>query len=166
MVPTTFDGRLRSGHPSTSITDDDTNPDNDSNAYKPSSEYGECQYSIAKSPAYANVDVITLEKQFGAVHALEAFLPRHFGQVPPDFWTSEPATYSVYKRFRIFIPPTPKVSKMITMDSVRATLPQPARGHKKETPAVFDTVLAWKELPEGVDLHTLGPQGVCFWHLY
>ncbi|KAK0462567.1 uncharacterized protein EV420DRAFT_1639786 [Desarmillaria tabescens] len=47
------------------------------------------------------------------------------------------------------------------MDSVRATLPQPAWGYKKETPAAFDTVLAWKELPEeGVDLHTLGPQGL------
>ncbi len=81
MVPTTFDGRLRSGHPSTSITDNDANPDNDSNASKPSSEYGECQYSIAKSPAYANVDIITLEKQFGAtkfVHALETFLSTAF----------------------------------------------------------------------------------------
>ncbi|KAK0484111.1 hypothetical protein EDD18DRAFT_1430165 [Armillaria luteobubalina] len=114
--------------------------------------------------AYTNVDIPSLETQFGAtkfVYALEAFLWRHFGKVPLDFWTSEPATYSIYKRFRIFIPPTPEVSKSITMDSVRVTLSQPAQGQKKETPAAFNAVLAWKELPEeGVDLHTLGPQGL------
>ncbi|KAK0440879.1 uncharacterized protein EV420DRAFT_1279061 [Desarmillaria tabescens] len=144
--------------------EDEDDDDEESSTSKPSSEYGECQYSIAKSPSYTNVDILSLEKQFGTtkfVYALEAFLRWHFGKVPPDFWTSEPATYSVYKHFHIFIPPTPEVSKSITMDSVRATLPQPARGYKKETPAAFDTVLAWKELPEeGVDLHTLGPQGL------
>ncbi|KAK0493099.1 hypothetical protein EDD18DRAFT_1310710 [Armillaria luteobubalina] len=144
--------------------DDDDDVDDESRTPKLSSKYGECQYSIAKSPAYTNVDIPSLETQFGAtkfVYALEAFLRWHFGKVPLDFWTSEPATYSIYKCFHIFIPPTPEVSKSITMDSVRATLSQPARGHKKETPAAFDAVLAWKELPEeGVDLHTLGPQGL------
>ncbi|KAK0490115.1 hypothetical protein EDD18DRAFT_1311102 [Armillaria luteobubalina] len=159
IIPMTFNGTKPSGHLtsgclSTTVTDDDT-VDDESRTPKLSSKYGECQYSIAKSPAYTNVDIPSLETQFGAtkfVYALEAFLWQHFGKVPLDFWTSEPATYSIYKCFRIFIPPTPEVSKSITMDSVC---------HKKETPAAFDAVLAWKELPEeGVDLHTLGPQGL------
>ncbi|KAK0462568.1 uncharacterized protein EV420DRAFT_1639790 [Desarmillaria tabescens] len=121
IVPTTFDGtesgHLTSGHPS-AITDNNANADEESSTSKPSSEYGECQYSIAKSPSYTNVDILSLKKRFGAtkfVYALEAFLRWHFGKVPPDFWMSEPATYSVYKRFCIFIPPIPEVSKSITM---------------------------------------------------
>ncbi|KAK0445549.1 hypothetical protein EV421DRAFT_1902490 [Armillaria borealis] len=128
-------------------------------------EYGESIYSIPKTPAYTNVSIDDLTAKFGAsdfVYAMEAFLRQH-QLLKPDYWDAEPAKYSVYKRFRIFIPPTPEVSQLTTIDPVRATLAEPARGHKKPKPSHFDTVLARKDLPEDestVNLDLLGPKGL------
>ncbi len=129
-------------------------------------EYGESIYSIPKSLAYTNVSIDDLTTKFGAsdfVRAMEAFLHQH-KLLKPDYWDVEPATYSVYKRLRIFIPPMPEVSQLTTIDPVRATLAEPARGHKKPKLSHFDTVLARKELPEdeSTDLDLLGPKGACF----
>ncbi len=128
-------------------------------------EYGESIYSIPKTPAYTNVSIDDLTAKFRAsdfVHAMEAFLCQH-QLLKPNYWDAEPAKYSVYKRFHIFIPPTPKVSQLTTVDPVQVTLAEPARGLKKSKPSHFDTVLARKDLPEDestVNLDLLGPKGV------
>ncbi|KAK0460240.1 uncharacterized protein EV420DRAFT_1478757 [Desarmillaria tabescens] len=127
-------------------------------------EYGESTCFIPKTLSYTNVSLDDLQTKFGAsefVHAMEAFLHKH-GLFSMDYWDAEPATYSVYKRFCVSIPPVPEVSQLATTDAVRATLPEPARGHKKATPGYFDTVLARKDLPEkGItDLDLLGPKGL------
>ncbi len=79
----------------------------------------------------------------------------------PDFWDARPAKYEVFKRCRIYIPPTPEVSKLVTIDPIRASPTVPACGRNKEVPSQFNTVLAWKELPEvGTHLDLLGSKGV------
>ncbi|KAK0243557.1 hypothetical protein EDD85DRAFT_919323 [Armillaria nabsnona] len=127
-------------------------------------DYGESVYSIPKTAAYANVTIDDLQTKFGAsnfVYAMEAFLRQH-QLLKADYWDAAPATYSIYKRFRVVIPPTPEVSSLPTIDAIRATLPESAHGYKKAKPAHFDTVLARKELPEDrtVDLGLLGPKGL------
>ncbi|PBK70867.1 hypothetical protein ARMSODRAFT_884244 [Armillaria solidipes] len=126
--------------------------------------YGESIYSIPKTPAYTNVTIDDLQTKFGAsdfVYAMEAFLRQH-QLLKADYWDAAPATYSVYKRFRVVIPPTPEVSSSPTIDPIRATLLELAHGYKKAKPAHFDTVLARKDLPEdrSVDLGLLGPKGL------
>ncbi len=143
--------------------DDDTSA-NDVTAAGSALEYGEAVYSIPKTAAYTNVTIDDLQTKFGAsdfVYAMEAFL-RERQLLKDDYWDAAPATYSVYKRFRVTVPPTPEVSAFPTIDPIRATLPEPARGHKKGKPAHFDTVLARKDLPEdkSIDLDLLGPKGV------
>ncbi|SJL14960.1 uncharacterized protein ARMOST_18437 [Armillaria ostoyae] len=157
-------------HPAASVLDDhddDLADSADSPTMNPSGsqfEYGESIYSIPRAPAYTNVSIDDLTTKFGAsdfVRAMEAFLRQH-KLLKPDYWDAEPATYSVYKRLRIFIPPTPEVSQLTTVDPVRATLAEPAHGHKKPKLSHFDTVLARKELPEdeSIDLDLLGPKGL------
>ncbi|KAK0223918.1 hypothetical protein IW262DRAFT_1547637 [Armillaria fumosa] len=121
-------------------------------------------YSIPKGPVYTNVSIDTLTSKFGAsefLYAMEAFL-RNNKLLQADYWDAVPATYSVYKQIHILILPTPEVTQFTILDPVRATLAEPACGHKKAMPSRFDTVLARKSLPEnkGVSLGLLGPKGL------
>ncbi|KAK0485526.1 hypothetical protein EDD18DRAFT_1083189 [Armillaria luteobubalina] len=110
-----------------------------------------------------NIDLDTLDKKYGStefVYALESFLCCH-GMYRPNFWDAWPAKYEVFKQCQIYVPPTPEVSKLVTIDPIRASPMVPAHGCNKEIPAQFDTVLAWKKLPKvGTDLDLLGNKGL------
>ncbi|KAK0209854.1 hypothetical protein IW262DRAFT_1301909 [Armillaria fumosa] len=104
--------------------DNDITPSTDSVVLPSQLEYGESSYYIPKTTSYSNVSINKLQAKFGAskfIYAMEAFLHKHC-LLKADYWDAIPATYSVYKQFCILIPPTPEVSPLSTMDSIRATL--------------------------------------------
>ncbi|PBK83046.1 hypothetical protein ARMGADRAFT_1048524 [Armillaria gallica] len=65
-------------------------------------------YSVSKFPLFRNVDLDTLDKKYSAtkfVYALESFLSK----------------YEVFKQCQIYIPLTPEVLKLVTIDPIRAS---------------------------------------------
>ncbi|KAK0476283.1 hypothetical protein EDD18DRAFT_1385437 [Armillaria luteobubalina] len=143
--------------------DNDESPGSDVVRAADTLQYGESVYSVPKFPSFKNIDLDTLDKKYGStefVYALESFLCHH-GMHRPDFWDAWPAKYEVFKRCQIYVPPTPEVLKLVTIDPIRASPTVPVHGRNKEIPAQFDTVLAWKKLSEvGTDLDLLGNKGL------
>lgn len=129
--------------------------------------YGESTVSVAKFPPLCNVTLTTLIEEYGCLdfpQALGTFLIQHkLIRNLDHFWNNPtPATYNVYKRVRIEIPPLREVTKLVTMDVVRAQVACSKTRTSVAAPAQFDTVLAWKILPKAksVDLNLLGPNDV------
>ncbi|KAJ7481268.1 hypothetical protein B0H11DRAFT_1670191, partial [Mycena galericulata] len=123
------------------------------------------QYTIAKKAPFSRVTVAALENDYGAKDLLshlenflrsESILPHRFHNIS--------ASFSVYKRVVIKIPPVVQVSSNITNDPIRATRATPSRGLKRAVPAHFDTVLARKEksdaAPKRLSLEGLFPARV------
>ncbi|KAK0481057.1 hypothetical protein EDD18DRAFT_1312245 [Armillaria luteobubalina] len=126
--------------------DNDESPGSDAVRAADTLQYGESVYSIPKFPSFKNIDLDTLDKKYGStefVYALESFLCHH-GMYRPYFWDAWPVKY-----------------ELVTIDPIRASPTVPAHGRNKEIPAQFNTVLAWKKLPEvGTDLDLLGNKGL------
>jgi hypothetical protein len=104
-------------------------------------------YVVAKQIP-ADLSRISLDRLETAYYApdflscLEAFL-KHRNICPRNFNAiSEGATYPLYRRLIISIPPAIQCSKSYTKDPIRATAFVAAKPGKKAVPAHFDTVLA------------------------
>lgn len=126
--------------------------------------HGESTYAVAKVAPFQHVEFKTLTDVYGCFDftmALSKFLTAR-NWIKDDYWDNPiAATYSVYKRIRLSLPPSPEITKLITSDTVVATASQPKTSRKAAVPEHFDTVLAWKELPDrNVDLNLLGPKGM------
>ncbi|CAK5272543.1 unnamed protein product [Mycena citricolor] len=89
-------------------------------------------YTIAKRAPVTNVSVVTLETVYRArdfLWYLQEFLLKH-DLLPLDNFTDISATFSVYKRVVINIPPVPQVSSNFTKDPIRAAPAHVADAHK------------------------------------
>ncbi|KAE9388346.1 hypothetical protein BT96DRAFT_1074145, partial [Gymnopus androsaceus JB14] len=125
--------------------------------------YGESTCLVAKHPPHSNINLATLDSEYGCstfVYAMERFLKDH-DLLKPDYWDAAPAKYDLYKLVHITIPPMPEILGSPATDIIHATAAQAAK-QWKYCPAQFDTVLAWKELPKGhsIPLDGLGPNGL------
>lgn len=153
----------RSASVDQSLSNSDTQTDPET--IIPGLSYGECTYSVAKKPPLRNISFDVLVDKYGCtdfLNAMKEFLTQHHIFDYNTFWNSStPATYSLFKRVHISLPPVPEVSRHGSRDQVRAVVAQPKTGHSPAVDAHFETVLAWKKLPEkGTSQSLLGPNGM------
>lgn len=122
-------------------------------------------YSVASRPPLPNTTIDTVINSFHAAnfpYYLWQFL-KQYDILPPNFDninTSE-VKVPVFKCLNLLLPTLPEVSTsgQPIRDVVRATAAVPGKGVKKGTPAVFDTILAWKEPPPDGHLEWWSVQG-------
>ncbi|KAJ7743396.1 hypothetical protein B0H16DRAFT_1664152 [Mycena metata] len=129
---------------------EDSDDDEPADDIDPPSNAVSTYYTIAKKAPFPRVSVTSLEQEYGASNFLthlktflraEDILPRQFNDMS--------ASFPVYKRVVVKIPPVVQVSTSVINDPIRATRATPSRGLKRAVPAHFDTVLARKEAPVG-----------------
>jgi hypothetical protein len=103
-------------------------------------------YQVAKIPGYGNVTVDALINKFHAADEhflwyLEEFLMAHSFPVP----LSHDVPFGIFKRLSVMLPQIPQVTDLTDLrDTIRTTLPEPARDRRMAVPAQFDTVLAFE----------------------
>jgi hypothetical protein len=104
-------------------------------------------YQVAKIPGYGNVTVDALINKFHAADKhflwyLEEFLFAHSFPIP----SSHDVPFGIFKRLSVMLPQIPQVTDLTDLrDTIRTTLPEPARDRRKAVPAQFDTVLAFEK---------------------
>ncbi|KAJ7073219.1 Zn-finger domain-containing protein [Mycena belliarum] len=140
--------------------DDDDDPNPAVTVHLPPTTLPTTSYSIAKSPAIANVTVGYLQTVHGAhdiVPALSQFLKQHF---PPS-----PVTPGAYDRFDIFnrlsvhLRSNRYLSNEPRSSRIRAVAAVAPKGRSLGSPAVFDTALIVEDPSQYV--HSSGIAGLC-----